>query len=257
VLRERPKVGWFEAITENYLGLDSSGGGPPLEALERIRRDYPVVLHGVSLSIGSTDALDKGYLKRLRALADRIKPEWLSDHLCWSGAGGRTFHDLLPLPWTRESMDHLVPRIQRAQEALGRALLLENVSSYLSFAHSEMKEWEFLSELSRRSGCGLLLDINNIYVSSVNHQFDPRDYLRGIAPGQVGQFHLAGHSRRGKLLIDTHDGPVSEPVWRLYEEALARFGQVPALIEWDARIPDFARLEQEVRRAEATRQAHA
>lgn len=254
VLRERPDIGWFEAISENYMGLGQSrgawSGGPPLRALELIRQDYPIALHGVSLSIGSTDVLDRGYLRRLRALSDQIQPAFLSDHLCWTGVQGRKFHDLLPLPWTKGAMDHLVPRIQHVQEALGRRLLLENVSSYIGFAHSEMSEWEFLSELARRTGCGLLLDINNIYVSSVNLGMDPHAFLRGIARDSVAQFHLAGHSQRGALLIDTHDGPVSEPVWRLYEVALERFGKLPTLIEWDARIPDFAYLEREVRRAE-------
>lgn len=255
VIRERPGVGWFEVISENYLGLgEGSGkfqGGPPLKALEHVRRDYPVALHGVSLSIGSTDPLNRAYLKRLKRLADQIEPFIVSDHLCWTGVAGRNFHDLLPLPWTMEALDHLVPRIQRAQDALGRRLLLENVSSYLGFAHSELKEWEFLSELARRADCGLLLDINNIYVSSVNLGFSPGAYLEGIPQDRVGQFHLAGHSRRGGLLIDTHDGPVSEPVWGLYKDALVRFGARPTLIEWDARIPDFARLESEARRAEA------
>jgi uncharacterized protein (UPF0276 family) len=252
VLASRPRVGWFEAISENYLGLrsgrDGSGGGPPLEALEAIRRDYPVVLHGVSLSVGSTDPLDRAYLKRLRQLADRIEPAWMSDHVCWTGVGGRSLHDLLPMPYTEAALRHLVPRIVRAQEALGRRLLFENVSSYLDFSHAEMTEWEFLAELAERADCGLLLDVNNVYVSAHNQGFDAREYLAGIPAGRVGQMHLAGHSRRGGLLVDTHDGPVSEPVLELYLEALGRFGDVPTLIEWDARLPDFARLEREAAR---------
>lgn len=265
VLETRPRISWFEATSENYMGLRSStsaaAGGRALRVLDEIRRDYPVVLHGVSLSIGSTDPLNEDYLRRLRALSDRIEPAWLSDHLCWTGVEGENLHDLLPLPFTSEALEHLVPRIQRAQEVLGRRILLENVSSYLTFEHSEMKEWEFLAELCRRADCGVLLDINNIYVSAMNQGFDPLTYLEGIPEGRVGQMHLAGHSRQCAqdvtMLIDTHDQPVAEPVWELYRQAVKRFGRVSTLIEWDARIPAFEVLEAEARRADVIqREAH-
>jgi uncharacterized protein (UPF0276 family) len=249
ILAQRPAIGWYEAISENYMGIRSGAGGKPLRTLEAIRRDHAVVLHGVSLSIGSVDALDPRYLGDLKTLADRIEPAWVSDHLCWTGVEGENLHDLLPLPFTEETLGHLVPRIARVQEFLGRRILLENVSSYLTYAHSELKEWEFLSELCRRADCGILLDVNNIYVSSVNQGFDPRAYLGGSPVDRVGQMHLAGHSRQGEVLIDTHDAPVAEPVWALYASAVERFGRVSTLIEWDAKIPEFGVLEAEARRA--------
>jgi uncharacterized protein (UPF0276 family) len=251
VLENPGSVSWFEAISENFMGLRSGAGGRPTRILETVRRDRPVALHGVSLSIGSTDDLGMGYLSRLKALADRIEPAWVSDHLCWTGAGGENLHDLLPLPFTRDSLAHLVERVQRVQERLGRRILLENVSSYLTFEHSEMSEWEFLGELSRRADCGLLLDVNNVYVSSVNQGFDPHVYFDAIPPERVGQMHLAGHARQGEVLIDTHDQPVSEPVWALYREAVRRFGPVSTLIEWDAALPEFPVLEAEAARARA------
>jgi len=226
-------------------------GGRPLDVLTRLRQRYPIVLHGVSLSIGSADALDEAYLDRLDALARRFEPAWVSDHLCWTGVGGRNAHDLLPLPYTQEALEHVVSRVQRVQERLGRPIALENVSSYVAYRHSALTEWEFLAEVSRRSGCGILLDINNIYVSARNHRFDPLDYVSGIPPRSVWQFHLAGHSDKGVYLLDTHDHPVVDPVWDLYREAVRRFGPVSTLIEWDDRIPAFERLEQESERARA------
>jgi uncharacterized protein (UPF0276 family) len=247
VLSAPTRIDWFEVISENFM-VD---GGRPLEVLERVRERYPVVLHGVSLSIGSTDPLNEAYLDRLADLAARIEPAWVSDHLCWAGVGGRYAHDLLPLPYTSEALAHVVARIQKVQERLGRAIAMENVSSYVTFRRSTMSEWDFLSEVARRSGCGILLDVNNIYVSARNHGFDPRAYIAGVPRGAVWQYHLAGHSDKGDFLLDTHDHPVSDPVWDLYAEAVRRFGPVSTLIEWDDNIPVFDRLEEESERARA------
>ena len=247
VLSGPARVDWFEAISENFM-VD---GGRPLDVLTRVRERYPVVLHGVSLSIGSTDPLDEAYLDRLLALAQRFQPAWVSDHLCWTRVGGRQAHDLLPLPYTEQALAHVVERVLRVQERLGRPIALENVSSYVAYAHSAMPEWEFLAEVARRSGCGILLDINNIYVSSRNHRFDPRAYLEGVPKDRVWQFHLAGHSNKGTFLLDTHDHPVIDEVWDLYGAAVRRFGPVSTLIEWDDKIPEFERLEQESGRARA------
>ncbi|MFQ5876997.1 MAG: DUF692 domain-containing protein [Acidobacteriota bacterium] len=241
------RVDWFEAITENYM----VPGGRALEILGRVRERYPIVLHGVSLSIGSTDPLNEDYLDRLAAMIERFEPEWISDHLCWTGVGGHNAHDLLPIPYIEEALDHVVSRMHRVQERLGRAIALENPSSYVAFNASTMPEWEFLSEVARRSGCGILLDINNIYVSARNHRFDPLRYLEGVPADRVWQFHLAGHSDKGAYLLDTHDHAVPEPVWELYARAVRRFGAVSALIEWDDRIPPFEQLEEESERARA------
>jgi len=241
ITRDWPAVDWFEAISENF--MDS--GGRPLRILEDVRRRYPVALHGVSLSIGSTDPLNDDYLRRLKALADRIEPVIVSDHICWTGVDGENLHDLLPLPWTEESLDHVVRRAQQVQERLGRRILLENVSSYVTFCHSSMTEWEFLTELATRSGCGLLLDLNNAYVNAYNHGWDARDYLRHIPGHLVGQFHLAGHTDMGPYLFDTHSREVPHPVWELYREALTRWGPVTSMIEWDEDIPPLPRLLQE------------
>ena len=238
---------WFEAISENF--MDS--GGRPLAILESVRARYPVALHGVALSIGSTDPLDRTYLARLKTLADRIEPAIVSDHLCWTGVEGEQLHDLLPLPFTEESLRHVVERVQQVQEALGRRLLLENVSAYVTFRHSTMPEWEFLTAVAQRSGCGILLDLNNIYVNAYNHQFDARDYLRHIPGELVGQFHLAGHTDMGAYLFDTHSRPVIDAVWGLYRNALDRWGPVTTLIEWDEEIPPFPRLAEEAARARA------
>ena len=250
VLQDHPRVPWFEATTENYLGIRGGSAGRPLKILEQVRRDHEVVLHGVSLNIGSTDPLDRDYLKAVRNLIQLIEPAWVSDHVCWTGVGGENLHDLLPLPYTKETLDHLVPRIREVQDFYGQRVILENVSAYLSFAHSEMTEWEFLTELAGRSDCGLLLDVNNVYVSSQNQKFDPISFLDGLLASHVGQIHLAGHSRSGELLIDTHDHPVPDPVWALYREAVKRFPQVSAMIEWDAQIPEFEILEAEAHKAQ-------
>jgi uncharacterized protein (UPF0276 family) len=245
-------VDWLEVITENYLGA----GGKPLHYLERMRERFPLVMHGVSLSIGSTDPIDLEYLAQVRNLAARIEPHWISDHLCWTGIDGRNLHDLLPLPYTEEALASVVARVGQVQDALGRQILLENVSSYLSFQASELTEWDFLREVAQRADCAVLLDINNIYVSSVNHGFDPLVYLQAIPKERVRQFHLAGHSDMGGHLIDTHDHPIAEPVWALYGAAVARFGMVPTMIERDDNIPELGELvaELQIARALAGRQ---
>jgi uncharacterized protein (UPF0276 family) len=237
----------MEAVTENYL----APGGRPVAALEKVRRDVPVALHGVSLAIGSTSALDRAYLAALRALADRIEPAIISDHLCWGRYGRQYVHDLWPLPFTEEALAHVVERVGRVQEALGRQILLENVSSYAAFGESEMSEWEFLSEIARRADCGILLDVNNVYVSARNHGFSASDYVDGVPPDRVAQFHLAGHNDKGAYLFDSHDARVADPVWNLYRAAVARFGAVPSLIEWDDEIPELEVLVGESRRAAA------
>ena len=244
ILNEPHAIDWLEVITENYL----VPGGKALDYLERIRERFPLVMHGVSLSIGSTDPIDVEYLAAVRALAARIEPHWISDHLCWTGIDGRNLHDLLPLPYTEEALDLVVARVGQVQDALGRQILLENVSSYLTFHASEMSEWEFLREVAQRADCAILLDINNIYVSSVNHGFDPLTYLQAIPKERVRQFHLAGHSDLGGHLIDTHDHPVCEDVWDLYIAALKRFGRVSTMIERDDNIPPLDELIVEVNR---------
>ena len=246
-LAEAPSVGWIEAISENFIGV----GGRPLAVLEKVRRDFPVVLHGVSLSIGSVDPLDREHLAGLRELADRIEPAYVSDHLCWGTHRGRYLHDLLPLPYTEEALEHVAGRVRQVQDALGRQILLENVSSYVGFRDSTMPEWEFVARVAEQADCGILLDINNIHVSARNHGFDARDYLAAIPPDRVGQFHLAGHSDRGTYLFDTHDAPVAGAVWDLYAAAVRRFGRVPALIEWDDHVPELERLVEESRAAAA------
>ena len=235
-------VDWFEIIAENYL----VPGGKPLHFLDRIRADWPMVMHGVSLSIGSTAALDIDYLRDLRALADRVQPAWLSDHLCWTGVHGRNMHDLLPLPYTEETVRHVAARLRQVQDILGRQILIENVSSYASYVDSAMSEWEFIAAICQQADCLLLLDVNNIYVSSRNHGFDARDFIDGIPLRCVQQIHLAGHHDHGDYVIDTHDAPVIEPVWALYEYALARFGPVSTMIERDDHIPELAELVQEL-----------
>jgi len=242
-----PSMDWFEAISENF--MDS--GGRPLWILEQVRRRYPVALHGVSLSIGSADPLDMQYLQRLKALADRIEPVSVSDHLCWTSVDHEHLHDLLPLPCTEEAIAHVVARVQRVQELLGRRLLLENVSTYVTYRHSTMPEWEFLAEIARRSGCGILLDLNNAYVNAYNHQFDPSAYVRHLPGESVAQFHLGGHTHMGEHLFDTHSRPVIEEVWALYREALRRWGPVSTMIEWDEDIPPFEGLAMEAGKARA------
>jgi hypothetical protein len=247
VLETSPPVDWFEIITENYL----VGGGRPLHFLDAIRARYPLVMHGVSLSIGSTAPLDRDYLAAVKRLAARCEPAWISDHLCWTGTDGRNLHDLMPLPYTEEALAHVVPRVQQVQEALGRTLVVENVSSYVSYSSSVMSEWEFLTALTRRSGCELLFDVNNVYVSSRNHGFAARDFIDGVPLEAVRQFHLAGHQDLGSHVIDTHDAPVRDEVWELYRHALRRFGPISTLLERDDNIPPLAELVAELGQARA------
>lgn len=245
ILSHGSSAQWFEAISENFF----ADGGRPLRVLDRIRHDYPVVLHGVSLSIGSSDPLDDAYLDRLDALARRFEPAWVSDHLCWTGSGGHNLHDLLPLPWTEEALTHVVERVERVQERLGRRIALENVSTYLRFEHSEMPEERFLAEVATRADCLLLLDVNNAWVNASNHGLDPRHLVDGLPTERVVQVHLAGHEDHGTHLLDSHDQPVADPVWALYRHALDRLGPVSTLVEWDGDVPPLARVEAEADRA--------
>lgn len=245
ILEQNPPVDWFEIISENYM-VD---GGKPLYYLDRIREQYPIVMHGVSMSIGSTDPLDFNYLKQLKQLIDRVEPEWVSDHLCWTGQGGHNLHDLLPLPYNEDAIRHVVDRLDQVQDFLGRQILLENVSSYVSYAHSEMTEWEFYSAVVERADCLMLLDINNVYVSARNHEFDPLDYLYNVPVAPVRQFHLAGHEDHGDYIIDTHDHAVVDPVWELYAKAVQHFGPVSTMIERDDKFPPFEELLQELQQA--------
>jgi uncharacterized protein len=239
-------VDWLEVISENYL----VPGGKPLAHLDAIRRDAPMVMHGVSMSIGGSDPLDLAYLRELKALADRIEPAWISDHLCWTGIDGRHLHDLLPLPYTEATLRHVAERVMRVQELLGRRLVLENVSSYVSWTADEMAEWQFIAELASRADCELLLDVNNVYVSATNHGFDPRGFIDAMPAGRVRQIHLAGHEVNDDgFLVDTHDHPVCEAVWGLYRHAVARFGAVPTMIERDDSIPPLGELVAELDRA--------
>lgn len=238
ILAEKPCIDWLEIITENYL----VPGGKPHYFLNKIREHYPLVMHGVSLSIGSVDPLNWDYLKQVKALMKQVEPHWLSDHLCWTGVHHKNMHDLLPLPYTEEALHHIVPRIEAVQDFLGQQILIENVSSYVTYHQSALTEWAFLKEISERADCHILLDINNIYVSAINHEFDPLDYLNAIPSERVYQFHLAGHADHGDYLIDTHDHPVAHPVWDLYAAALRRFGAVSTMIERDDDIPPLATL---------------
>lgn len=242
VLRDRPRVDWFEVISENYL----VPGGKPLHYLDRVRASYPLAMHGVSLNIGSTDALDRDYLRQLAALAARIEPAWISDHLCWTGVDGLNLHDLMPLPYTEETLDHVARRIRTVQDILGQRILIENVSSYLSYPASAMSEWAFLAALAAEADCDLLLDVNNVYVSGCNHGFDPLEYLAALPAHRVRQIHLAGHRSYGTHLIDTHDAPVAPAVWDLYKAARTRFGDVATMIERDDAIPELAALVAEL-----------
>ena len=245
VLDTRPAMDWFEVIAENFM-VD---GGRPLEVLEAVRANYPIVLHGVSLSVGSTDPLNRDHLRRLAELARRFAPAWISDHLCWTGVGGRNLHDLLPLPYTDDTVTHVARRIRDTQDMLERHILIENVSSYLSYTHSTLTEWEFLAAVAETADCGILLDINNIFVSAFNHGFDARRYIDAIPIERVVQFHLAGHSDHGTYLLDTHDHPIRAEVWELYEYAVRRFGPVATLIERDDNIPEFDELQAEANEA--------
>ncbi len=245
-----PAVDWFEAITENFLPCAGGAAHIPLSKLEKVRSHYPVVLHGVSLSIGSVDPLNFDYLKRAKALYERIQPEWISDHLCWTGVLGENLHDLLPLPYTEEALRHVVDRVKQVQDFLGRQILLENVSSYIQFKHSTLSEWAFLTAVAEQADCGILLDVNNIYVSHRNHGFNPADFLNGIPVDRVGQFHIAGHSDHGDHVVDTHDHPVRDEVWELFVQARERFGPISTLLERDDNIPEFPVLWEELQKAE-------
>ena len=238
-------VDWLEVISENYM----VPGGKPLAHLDAIRRDVPMVMHGVSLNIGGSDPLDRSYLRDLRALAARIEPAWVSDHLCWTGVDGRQLHDLLPLPYTEAALRHVAGRVMQVQDALGRRLLLENVSSYIGWAADEKSEWQFIAELAERADCELLLDVNNVYVSAVNHGYDPHTFIDGVPAHRVRQIHLAGHEVGEQGLIDTHDHPVCEAVWSLYRHTVARLGPVPTMIERDDHIPPLVELVAELNRA--------
>ncbi len=241
------RADWFEVISENFM----IPGGRPLQVLETVRADRPIVLHGVSMSLGATDPLNDAYLDRLRALADRVEPAWVSDHLCWGSFGRHYAHDLLPLPYTEEALAHVATRIAQVQERLGRRILVENVSSYVAFTHATMPEWEFLAAVAERADCGILLDVNNVWVSGRNHGFDPETYLAGVPAARVGQIHLAGHTDHGTHVLDTHDAPVRDEVWALYRSAVRRFGGVASLVEWDDHIPPVEDVLAEAERARA------
>jgi len=258
VLNETPRVGWLEVHSENFF----ADGGSHIDALFKIRGHYPLSLHGVGLSLGSADSLSNEHLALLRRAIARFEPDLVSEHLSWSSFGGWVANDLLPLPFTEEALRHVSRKIAAAQDALSRQILVENISSYFQFAHAAMTEWEFVAGVAMESGCGILLDINNIHVAAENHGFDAQRYLQAIPVGSVQELHLAGHTAvdiKGRsILIDTHGGPVSEPVWDLYAAAVARFGPVPALIEWDTDIPPFSVLQQEADKADAVREgSHA
>ena len=252
VLAERPDVDWFEIISENYM----VEGGKPIDYLTRIREHYPMVMHGVSMSMGSTEPLDFNYLKKLKALIKRVEPAWFSDHLCWTGVSGLNLHDLMPLPYTEEAIKHVVERISMVQDYIGQQMLVENVSSYVSYNDSQITEWEFLKEVAERADCFILLDINNIYVSAYNHNFDPYEYLTAMPSDRVMQFHLAGHTHENNLIIDTHDHPVSDPVFDLYDKAVQHFGRVSTMIERDDNIPPLNELLDELEHARSIAENH-
>ena len=238
-------VDWFEIVSENYM----IAGGRPLANLTAIRERYPMIMHGVSMSIGSADPLDLDYLAGLKALAARIEPAMISDHLCWTGIAGLNMHDLLPLPLTEEALDHVCGRIDQVQAFLGRPIAMENASTYVTFGASTIPEWEFMAALAKRTGCRLLLDVNNVYVSAFNHGFTATDYIDAIAPESVAYIHLAGHENNETYIIDTHDHPVVDGVWELYAHAIRRFGPVATMIERDDKIPPFGELTAELGRA--------
>ena len=245
ILERRPRVGWFEIISENYMDTE----GRPLSMLEEVGEHYPIVMHGVSLSIGSTDPLDRAYVKRLKVLADRIDAKWVTDHLCWTGVAGKNVHDLLPMPYDQESLRHVIRRVKEVQDILERPIGLENPSSYVEFSRSTMTEWDFLAQVAEEADCGLLLDANNIYVSSFNHGFDPFEYLDGIPHERVIQYHLAGHTNHGTHIIDTHSDHVIDAVWDIYAASVAKSGGRPTLLEWDENIPEFEVVHAEAEKA--------
>jgi uncharacterized protein (UPF0276 family) len=246
ILEHNPRIDWFEVLSDNYMHTE----GRPLEILDRIADRYPVVMHGVGMSVGSTDPLDWAYLRALKSLRDRIGARWVSDHVCWTGVSGRNTHDLLPVPFTEEALRHIAQRIRTVQDFLGTRLVLENPSSYVEFSGSSLREWEFLSALLAESDAALLLDVNNVYVSAYNHGYDPSEYLRGLPLERVAQFHVAGHTHQGTHLVDTHTGPVPDPVWDLLVEARALGANASVLLEWDSEIPPFDVVHREALRAE-------
>jgi uncharacterized protein len=235
ILAHWPKIDWFEVLSENYMAT----GGRPLWVLDQIAERYPLVLHGVSMSVGSTDALNRPYLKELKALADRTRARWVSDHLCWTGVSGMNTHDLLPMPYTDEALRHTVARARAIAEILERPLILENPSTYLEFTESNWREWDFFAELAERANCGILLDVNNVYVSAFNHGYDANEYVDRIPAGRIVQIHLAGHTHKGTHILDTHSDRVVDDVWRLYRRVSQRAGAVSTLLEWDEDIPGF------------------
>lgn len=245
ILNGNPPIDWFEILSENYM----VAGGRQLYHLDKVKERFPVVMHGVSMSIGSTDPLNMDYLRDLKTLAERVDPAWISDHLCWTSHGGHNTHDLVPLPYNEETLKHLIRRIEQVQDYLGRQILLENVSSYLTYKASEMEEWEFLKSVCEEADCLLLLDVNNIYVSGFNHEFDPKIYIDHIPAERVYQIHLAGHENNGDYIIDTHDHPVIDEVWDLYEYTISKLGKITTMIERDDYIPPLADLIKEVERA--------
>lgn len=247
ILQQWPAVDWFEIISENF--MDSQGR--PRHVLRQIAERYPIVMHGVSLSIGSSDPLDFGYLAKLKRLGQETQAVWISDHLCWTGVAGHNSHDLLPLPLTEETLVYVAERVRTVQDYLERPLVLENPSSYVTFAESTISEWDFLAQLAERTGCGLLLDVNNVYVSCRNHDWNPQQYLQGIPANSVVQYHLAGHTDLGTHCIDTHDGHVVDAVWDLYRQAIEHTGPVSTLLEWDAHIPTFDEVHREALKAQA------
>jgi uncharacterized protein (UPF0276 family) len=247
IAESRPEVDWFEVLSENYMQT----AGRPLHFVDAVAARYPVAMHGVSMSIGSTDPLDRVYLEELRALRDRVKARWVSDHLCWTGVAGRNTHDLLPMPYTEEALRHVADRVKLVQDFLGAPLALENPSTYVEFtggAGRTMREWEFLARLAEEADCALLLDVNNVFVSAYNHGFDPHEYLRAVPFDRVVQLHVAGHTHHGTHIIDSHIGPVIDDVWRLAGEAWRRAGGVSVLLEWDAEIPSLEKTHAEALR---------
>jgi uncharacterized protein (UPF0276 family) len=250
ILKNNPAIDWFEVLSENYLDT----GGRPLNILDQVAERYPVVLHGVSLSVGSTDAINFDYLAKLKALAKRIKARWISDHLCWTGVTGLNTHDLLPMPYTDEALRHTIERVKIIQDFLGQPIALENASTYLEFAASTWPESEFLAALAEQADCAILLDVNNVYVSSFNHGFDAKEYIQRIPRERVVQMHLAGHTNKGTHILDTHSDYVIETVWELYRYAHRRLGGVATLLEWDANIPEFDMVHGEALKARKFRE---
>jgi len=251
ILSHWPQIDWFEVLSENYMDTQ----GRPAWILDQVAERYPVALHGVSLGIGNTDPLNLDYLRKLKGLADRTRARWVSDHLCWTGILGRNTHDLLPMPYTEEALKHTIARTRQVSEILGRPLVLENPSSYVEFAASTLSEWEFLKALAEEADCGLLLDVNNVYVSSFNHGFDPRTYIDAIPAERVVQYHVAGHTNKGTHIVDTHSDHAVEPVWQLYRRAWSRTGPTATLYEWDENIPEFDVVHAEARKALTFRDA--